>query len=266
MFPSLEQIRKEIKERNYAKILFNLSRKELYTAAVSFLEFLTLPSDFKNSFFAQYDPADHRSEVGYQRKKKINGSNDDKEFFHYHYMVEECLKPVIDGADEKTKQFLHHARKIYKEAGGLVKNLLDLFEVEYPGITAQFYDDIDKPRIFIRFLKYDAKGKGDFLARGHYDKGAFAIALSESAPGLRIGKNDKTIKEVEHEEHTTFFMPALYFSTLTDKEFTPAWHDVVQRSEDTFSDTVSRWAIVCFADAKGMDVPTEADTHTVKEY
>jgi hypothetical protein len=58
-------------------------------------------------------------------------------------------------------------------------------------------------------------------------------------------------------------MPALRFREFFDApDFTPAWHDVVQESNDTYNNIVARWAIVFFADPSAQNRLSSIESHT----
>lgn len=260
---NLENIKQDIIEKNYSQILFPLSHKELSAAAETFLEFLTLSQDYKEKFYTRINPDDPGSHVGYVHRSKANGK-DDKEFFHYHECAEEVFKDLLSENNFVVQNFFESARRVYKESVKTLEELLKEFEKEFPGIHGKFFPKHKVKNFYLRFLKYNSKEQGDFLARGHYDRGGLTLALAESAPGLRIGKNGKLLQEVIHKEKHAIFMPAYHFKKITNNSFMPTWHDVVQSKEDKYSEGISRWAIVFFCDAQGMDMqtPTEKEAHT----
>lgn len=61
-------------------------------------------------------------------------------------------------------------------------------------------------------------------------------------------------------------MPVLQFCELNSALacVAPAWHDVVQKSSDTYSDTIARWAIVFFADPSPINRLSTEAAHTPK--
>ncbi|MAZ40772.1 hypothetical protein CL654_01470 [bacterium] len=260
---SLEKIKKDIKTKSYSEVPFAMKKSELVSAAESFLDFLTLPSETKEKYKTYADPLNMRAgEIGYFRRMQKSGSADDKEFFHYHEYTKEAFTDLLEDADHKTKIFIDNADKVFNASKKAMSQLLQTLEGDYPGIHDKFFKGKQHRRFFLRFLKYDSKKKGDFLAKGHYDKGTLTLAIAESAPGLRLGRNDRTLIEVEHKENTAFFMPAYNFSTVSSEEFFPTWHDVVQRGEDRVNNETSRWAIVFFTDAVDAETPTIEETHT----
>lgn len=192
------------------------------------------------------------------------GRTDLKEYFHYHPKLLTIFagNPVLERAE--TKAFLSVADRIYQEALLRSKELYRVMSVEFPDLYSQFIKEGEEHIEYsaLRFLKYEAAGKGKFLARAHYDRGATTLAIAESAPGLRIGKNNETLKEVVHKDNVALFMPAFQLPAITDMRFRPAWHDVVQSSEDVYRDNAARWAIVFFADTADVPVPTKEESHT----
>ena len=262
---TLEQIKKEIAERNYADTEFGLGKEELDTAAKEFISFIDLPPETKKEFYFKIDQNDRKAELGYLNHKREKGNTDSKEYFHYHPMVDEAFGESVKKYSS-VSSFFAAAQKIYNEAVFSLAEMLDEFEKEFPGIKKQFFPDDSYDHFFLRFLKYDNGGEGEFLAKAHYDNGSYTLAIAESAPGLRIGKSDKDLKEVFHKNKSALFMPAMDFWRITTPEFTPAWHDVVQKSQNAYNKDVARWAIVFFADISTIKRYTYEEAHTPIAY
>lgn len=253
---------RDIEKQQYTEIKFSLSQEKLRRAALAFLNFLTLPQDFKDSLYRPHpvDPRD--SGIGYVRKEKKAGLSDGKEYVHYLPVAEEYFKEALHSGEDKLTEFFNAARSIHKEAITLMEEVVTLLSIEFPELHKRFFpDEYANPRTPLRFLKYDTQGKGEFLARGHYDIAGCTLALAESAPGLRIGKDTSSLKPVLRKEGGAIFMPALNFPKLTDERFIPAWHDVVQHSEETLSEETARWAIVMFLAPKDLPAPSFEDVH-----
>lgn len=242
----------EISRRHVAEIPFPLSFNELSAAAESFLQFLLLPQEVKNSFTPPNAPERSYSIPGYRlRRKGVENARDNKEFFHYHPGYESHVSSLPEANNPRAQQFLTHARIVNVAATATLRSIVEMLDVEFPGVFAEYFPDTTEPvtNTILRFLKYDKAGEGSFLAAAHYDVGGATLALAESAPGLRVGVSPETLYPVIHRSGAALFMPALDLQTMTDERFKPIWHDVVQLSEDTHSDTTSRWAIVFFANA-----------------
>ncbi len=262
--PALADMRAQIRERNYIEIPFLLDRAYFETAAKQFMNFLSYPDTFKSQFHFKLYPDDDGSDVGYVRTISATGK-DDKEYFHYHPLIEERYAELIHEDDVITREFFDAAAVIYHNAEESLDAILTEFTAEFPGLREQFFVHNTPRRFYLRFLKYETRGLGKFLARAHYDRGGCTLALSESAPGLRIGVDDAHLQEVTHKEHMAVFMPALRFPELTSFDFPSAWHDVVQSSREQYTENVARWAIVFFADTHDMRAPSTEETHTPRK-
>lgn len=268
---SLNRIRQNIRRRNYHPLPISIPRRELQEAADIFLEFTNLPDSLKRQFHLHVVDDDPESMVGYvkRERERIRGASgrhfhDQKEYFHYNRYAEEGFSHLIRQGNSSVISFFKHARRIYREAEKTIRTLIKEFDTEFPELYPQFFPRNVHPHFYLRFLKYHDSGKKKFLAKGHYDQGAYTLALAESAPGLRIGRNQKTLREVRHRDGQALFMPGLQLYRITSEDFRPAWHDVVQKQASRYQksgDTV-RWAIVFFADTVTKQHTRWEDRHT----
>ncbi len=263
---AFEKLVAELGEKTYAELPFRLTHADLVGVAEKFFEYLSIPQEEKTRLHF-YDRPENRQGLGYVRKAGEEDEvsrTDFKEYFHYHpkLMKEFAGNELL--ARPETSAFLEGAGKIYAEALSASKELYRTISVEYPDFYARFFPETEEYIDFsaLRFLKYEPSGQGNFLARAHYDRGCTTLALAESAPGLRIGKNEAALKEVVHKENVALFMPAYQLMEITDKRFLPSWHDVVQSSDDVYRENAARWAIVFFCDAPGVPVPSKSAAHT----
>lgn len=261
-----ETFMQELAEKTFASVPFGMSRRELEDAAAAFFRFLALPQEEKERLHF-YDRPENRQGIGYVRKSGAEdeaGKQDYKEFFHYHPKIEKefANSPLVKR--EETAAFLATGKRVYAEALKGMKQVIEALEPESPGLWEQLFPETEEHIEYsaLRFLKYEPSGEGNFLARAHYDRGCLTLAIAESAPGLRIGKNEASLKEVEHKEGAALFMPAYQLYSMTGNKVLPAWHDVVQSSDDVYAENAARWAIVLFADAPGAPVPTKIEAHT----
>ncbi len=264
---TFQTVLNEIQQKNYAVVPIDLTTEELTCAAQLFLDFLTLPLEIKEQFFFKVDEESHRTNVGYTRRHTDRGNADNKEYFHYHALSQQKFSELMKKSDPRVRNFLTAAEVVFQKTSTAFSNFLTVLEEGVPGIHDTFFASHEFPSFYLRFLKYDVRGLGTFLARGHYDTGAMTFALAESAPGLRIGKHDKDLQEVPlRASGTALFMPAMRCKDLHEglANFTPAWHDVIQKSEDTHSDDVARWAIVFFADPSPINRISTIDAHIPK--
>ncbi len=257
-----ETLLSDLLKKTYTAVPFPLSHEEIDQAVGKFFQFLTLPQEDKDAMVGKR-PTDLVSDMGYIRTKgeeSVIGTKDHKEYFHYHpeaegRWAEEAAK------DARVREFFDAAGHIWQKADDAGREVIRELDGEFPGMYDAFYPSDRPQERILRFLKYDARGMGKFLARAHYDRGASTLALAESAPGLRIGKDDATLVPVVHQDRTALFFPALHFTTLTDGRIPAAWHDVVQASGDTVSDDAARWAVVYFMNAPALPFHSEVETH-----
>ncbi len=252
----LNHIKSGVRDQNYALVPFPLSRGDFNRGVSHFFEFLSLPDDVKNQFQSNIIESDEESFVGYikrEKQKRVDEAlgeyfYDQKEYFHYNRYAEEYFRDFLNRGNERITTFFESARLIYEHAEGVAKQIINDFNEEFPGLREKFTPEGAHPHFYLRFLKYYTSGKGSFLAKAHYDQGGYTLALAESAPGLRIGKNEEGLKEVEHTDRHAVFMPGLQLRFFTSDEFTPAWHDVVQKGDDMYNMETARWAVVFFVD------------------
>lgn len=253
---------RDLATKNYSAVPFPLSHEDIERAVGAFFDYLTLPEETKTAMLGKR-PTDVVSDVGYVCTKgeadQEYGRKDFKEYFHYHPDAEVMFAQYAK--DPKVRALFDEAAVIYQEAGAAVEEVIRSLTDEFPDIHEMFFPK-DKPmERILRFLKYDNRGEGQFLARGHYDRGGCTLALAESAPGLRIGKDEASLTPIVHQDKTAIFMPSFHFSALTDGKILPAWHDVVQASGDTVSSSAARWAVVYFVNAPGLEMPSSKETH-----
>lgn len=263
-----EKILLDLERQNFVEIPFPLSKEELDKAAQYFLEFLALPQDLKDKFTVMADPSDRGSDAGYVRRKKEKGY-DHKEFFNYRKITEKLLGAVIkENADNpKVKKFLESSRKIYTEATKVLEEIIKVIDGRLPGLYKKVFLQNPDRWLCLRFVKYDPVKIGEPLAKTHYDAGSCTLAIAESAPGLRIGKDSETLQEAVRHGNTALFFPAYTFPSDTNSsKFFPGWHDVIQKSGAQFNKNVARWAIVFFANTQPTSAVPFIDTHTPRVY
>ena len=260
-----EKILSNIKEQNYVEVPFLMPKEKAEKAAKNFINFLTLPQELKNQFNVIADEADRGSDSGYVRREKAKGY-DNKEFFNYRKISEILLKDsILNNKDNvKVKNFFHSAQEIFNGAVKTMRQVIRVINMHHEGIYNKIFSKNPNRLLCLRFVKYDPAGQDKFLAKAHYDRGSCALAIAESAPGLRVGKDEGTLKEVTRRGNTAIFMPGFTFAEdVSSDKFTPAWHDVVQKSDNMYNKNVARWAIVLFADVKTEGISYK-DTHVPK--
>jgi len=237
-----KRILTEVQKQSYAVFPFPLPWEELKQAADAFLDFLEVPGKEKMTMILlENDPASH---LGYAHRNKSKGNFENKEFFVYHPKLEKHF----DLEDPKVRNFITQARKVYDAAKSTLKQMFTILSHEEPNFVNHFFQEGKTHRLYLRFNKYDEEKIGERIAKGHYDRGGAALALAESAPGLRIGSLNAPV-EIQHHEGHCLFMPGLTLNEFTTKiKFPKAWHDVIQKEDKPYRPGVGRWSIVFFVD------------------
>lgn len=113
----------------------------------------------------------------------------------------------------------------------------------------------------MRFLKYEWQQSGKYLAKPHYDAGAFSLAIAEDCQGL--GRTPEQLVLINHQSgQAVFFLSSNYQKVFGDHpDFYPGWHDVIQVNEALAGKPFARWAIVAFIEPYGVDAPPREETH-----
>lgn len=261
--PSFPDLERQLQEQAHAAVSFPMTHAEFRQVMETFMAFLALPLEIKEPLFFKVRPEDRGSEVGYKRYRRDDGQTDNREYFHYHRLAEERFGAARSELAE-LDALLHAMKRVHDEAVRALAGVISAFDDRFPGIHRKFFAEDRPGNFYLRFLKYDRAKPGEFLAKGHYDRGSCTLALAESAPGLRMGVDDLHLKEVAHREGEALFFPGLTFSDVTSPEFVPTWHDVVQKDDDAYNDEIARWAIVLFADPADMPIVTYDEAHTPK--
>lgn len=261
LMSDFEELDRQIKTQAYATVPFSISKAAFQQAINLFVAFLALPLEVKEKLYFKINPEDRGTEVGYRRYLRDEGQTDNREYVHYHRMSEDRFGETR-AAIREWDALLIAMKRIHDEAVRSLEGVIRAFEERFPSIHEKFFSKDRPGNFYLRFLKYDRAKPGEFLAKGHYDRGCCTLALAESAPGLRMGFDDHTVKEISHREGEALFMPGLKFPYITSSEFIPTWHDVIQKGDDAYSNEIARWAIVLFADSWGMPKITYEEAHT----
>lgn len=257
-FLTVEKIKRDIVDHGFVSTNFSLSDVEINEKMAVFLRFLELPLEekLKYHYFADEFKG---SDAGYCRRDRGEGANDNKEFFHYRWGMEERLAMQLQHAEKEVKDMFDVGKEVYLKCIDKLKEILAVLESSYPGLTVRFFVNGQFPaRTALRFLKYDLPLVGDdFLAVGHTDSCALTIAIAESAPGLRIGPFGRieNLNEVIHQDGQAIFFPSRNLGVLTSEDdFPPSFHDVVQKANSVLDEKrkIARWALVFFAGYEGM--------------
>ena len=184
-------------------------------------------------------------------------------------MTEQVLSEQIRNNVENPKMtnFLQSARRLFDESVKTLREVIKVVDTRHKGLYEKVFSSCSDCLIALRFVKYDPSEQGSLLAKAHYDRSACTLAVAESAPGLRIGRDESSLKEVARHGNTVIFFPSFTFaSALGSNEFAPGWHDVIQQSGHSYSKGVARWSIILFTDVKSDEVISYEDAHTPQNY
>lgn len=258
---TIDQIDRELKSKYFVNVPVEFSNDQINSAIASFTKFLELPENIKNHIDFSISEKHRRGDVGYKsRKPEDDIYNDSKEFFHYHPAILEKYPEYIK-ENEVVKNFLDEADSIWRHVDLILKHIFSEFDKKFTGVYSSIFDT-ENPHIVVRFLQYNWNESGKFLAKPHFDAGAFTFAIAESCPGLRIGSCPDDIELVKHQDSKAIFMlSSNYIKLIDDNELKPAWHDVVQMDEANIGKEFARWAIVVFIDAHGVEALPRSETH-----
>jgi isopenicillin N synthase-like dioxygenase len=156
------------------------------------------------------------------------------------------------------------AKPLFAKVKAKMQEVVLALNTDYSGLADTFLPTDREPLVFLRLLAYERMDPGEFLAKGHYDRGACTLAIAESAPGLRIGKGPEDLKEVVREPNQVPFFPGLTLQESTGPELAPSWHDVIQKEEHLLNEKTARWAIVGFLGAWNQRNLSWQETHDPK--
>ena len=276
--PSYKEIETSLDEKNYVELPFPLGKEDFDRAAQAFFGFIDLPQDVKEelkNIDEVHASGGSKGGWGYIKKIPYRPDLDKKdkgigalEVFHFHPMLLQRYDDKKISSHKVGRTFLEEANKVYSAAFTIATAVLNVFDDSFPGFTDNFHIDETSSwswRSTLRFVKYESCDKENFIAKGHYDKAAFTMALAESAPGLRIGAGPSSLTATSRDSQHVLFMPSYGFPKLVRNRFRPSWHDVIQSSHDHFRNDTARWAIVFFMSAKQSKFMTRYQSITPLE-
>lgn len=256
-----EHLYKSLKEQFYINVPFIIERSIINEAVDAFLKFLDEPDEVKNYIDFSIAPMHRRGDVGFKhREAKDHIYNDNKDFFHFHPAIFEQYDHFLKD-NPIVKDFVSKAMPIWELSYKTVHQILSVFENKFPGIVDKVLDG-EKSHLLLRFLKYEWEDSGKYLAKPHFDAGAFTLAIAESEPGLRIGSNNDNLEAIEHKDKEAVFMLSSNFKkVLNTDELSASWHDVIQVNANLIGKPIARWAVVAFIEAKDVEALPRSETH-----
>lgn len=251
----------QLKQKPYIEVPFPIPKEQLEDAIAAFFDYLALPDDIKTHIDFRLHPKHRRGDVGFRHRDPEDGPyNDSKDFFHYHPAIFEryadfiAMHPVVE-------RFLTLACPIWEAVYNVCEQQLLLLDQLFPGAHQKIFGT-ESLHLCLRFLKYNWSESSKYLAKPHFDAGSFTLAITESCPGLRIGRGPEDLTLVDHKEGSAIFMVSSNFQKIVETdEISAGWHDVIQLDETQIGKPFARWAIVAFLDAFDVEALPRSETH-----
>lgn len=256
-----ERVYQTLKNQFYLPVSFPIDRLVLEEAIQSFFRFLEEPDAIKTHIDFTIAPLHRRGDVGFKHRDPHDHLyNDSKDFFHFHPALFEKYRDFLH-QNPVVNDFVCKAHPIWVQVYETLNDIFCLLEPRFPGICQKVFDT-EHPHILLRFLRYDWQESTKYLAKPHFDAGSFTLAIAESCPGLRIGSGPDDLQLVEHQPEQAIFMLSSNFQkVMASHDLQAGWHDVIQLNESLVGQPFSRWAIVAFIDAHGVEALSRFETH-----
>lgn len=250
-----------LKSDCYVDVPFPIEQQLLQEAIDAFFKFLQEPDVVKNFINFTIAPKHRRGDVGYKhREAKDHIYNDDKEFFHFHPAIL-AHHPEFLAQNPIVADFVRKANEIWDLVYTTIYHIFTLMEKKFTGIRDKIFAT-ENVHILLRFLKYGWQQSGKYLAKPHFDAGSCTLAIAESYAGLRIGHGPEDLQLVKQRPgHALFMLSSNYRHLFDSPELSAGWHDVIQIDETLIGKPFSRWAIVAFIEAHGVEALPRTETH-----
>lgn len=288
-------ITEQWQEKYYAEVPTTIERGDVESAVEVFRDFLTLPESTKSSVSIPGPHGRGKGSLGYVERtpetdtgeKALGNDPEHKEYFHYHPSVEATLPEVIQQAGPKAEQLIATLRALWVKMEAVAYQTIARLEAEnagnprYHGLTQRFFPDgitegrpgLRHPKLTLRLMIYKKVDAEKLAANGHYDAGAFAFAVCESAPGLMVGEQavrdesgavtkPETLTPATRPDGTALFWPGTGYKNI-DPDIGPTWHAVKQHTTDEVQlGEENRWVLVAFLNEyEEREAPSLAETH-----
>ena len=258
----MHKLERDLKDQFFTTISFPISRNEIEKAVDSFIDFLAEPKIIKEQIRFRVYHLHRRGDVGYTHRDPDDSIyNDSKDYFHYHDAIIDRY-PELLAQNEVVRKFVERASPIWQAAKVAGEAVISQLSERYPHLWAHFFEGA-VPHVILRFIRYNWQESKQNLAKPQFDAGSCTLAIAESAQGLRIGRDEASLRLVKNKPHEAiFFLSSNFNRVVNDEMFYPAWHDVIQLNEEYVGKPYARWAVVCFFEAQGMTAISREMTHT----
>ena len=252
----------ELKKKPYLVVDFPLPRAQIEEAVATFLKVTELPDEVKYHIDTRLPVRHRRGDLGLKHRDPNEGIyNDRKDFFHYHPLIWTQYEAFIE-SQPVVRDFLNQAHTIWETIYEMTQQIMVQLDQAFPGTMDKIFA-VEHPHILLRFLRYDwVDASSEYLAKPHFDAGAFTFAIAESCQGLRIGTGPDDLELIDQHENQALFMVASNAKkTIGTDDLAPGWHDVIQLDETQIGKPFSRWAVVAFIEAWDVEALDRSETH-----
>lgn len=286
-------VHQNLYQDGYAPVEIDARYDDLNDAMDKYLAFLELDEEYHEATrFFSTDRGD--GDFGqFTRESGTEGSRgsvaDNKDIFHFGAQTRQIIEARISGKlPTEMKEFLDIAEEIFWAGQRSKKQAVDELDWFDTGLTKVMNPEVGTINDVLRFIAYH-QNEGD-LAKGHFDRGVFTLAIGESHEGLQIAKGqnglvldcnteymddlEESLQPVTHEEGQAKFMLGAGWNRLPKEyrqgnhDLSLGWHSVVN-SDKTVSEKIMRWAIVMFCNPHteftDYTVPTQPETRPYKQ-
>lgn len=279
-------IYESMQEKAYAEVPVTATSSDFEQAFDAFNEFISVAPDYRYAGNYQLGNVSTGT-FGYFRK--VEGSDHDgravsadtKHEYHFGSLTRQAFEAVdFRNLPQEVRRFCNYAEELYWMSVVCLKDSLVTLHDESqirngfraPDLATQFIRPQDALNLHLRFIAYERPKIADEpMAKGHFDRSVFTLALTETEPGLQIGFEDdgSDLQPVDHKNGIAKFfagkgwtkMPPEYHGYYPGIE--PAYH-LVHNPElhRKLGGPIVRKAIVFFANP--LDFATDPAPHETR--
>ncbi len=283
------QVQEQLSQRRFAEVGFEATQQELDLSLGAYDGFLSLPMDYKiaGDYIINQSTT---GKFGYFRRvegSEMNGRRaaaDTKHIYHFGTNTRQAFEAYgWNRLPSEVREFCDRVEPVYWLGVACLKRTLDSIYEDLtfaqkhtnPQLTPAFLDPLQLLNVHLRLLAYELpKDPNEPVAKGHFDRSVFTLALAETEPGLEIGANTdgSDLVPVSHSEGKAKFFAGKGWSYMP-KEYQdaysfirPGYHRVNNPNlERTSASPIVRRALVMFANSLHFNTdPSIEDTRPLQ--
>mgnify|MGYP001194478909 CR=1 FL=1 len=263
-------IEKQLTEENYVDVTFRADNKDIDNALDAFdafihadINLLKHAGDYAIKGFSNGNFGYFRRITGSEENGRSK-SADSKHEYHFGSKTRQILESShYSSIPLEFRSFCDNAENIYWKAVESLRSALMSMHQEHDqrrpsphNLTPVFLDKDSDLNLHLRFVGYENPDEDTPIARGHFDRSVFTLALAETHPGLQIGTNpDGTdLKDVIRQAGKAKFFAGRGWEKMPHylrdgyEYVKPAYHQVRNIGEYAVNSSgIIRHAIVMFA-------------------